>query len=375
MLKSIRQLKNIKGKRVLVRVDFNVTIENGKVLDDFRIKKALPTILFLKEKGAKIILLSHIGSDGKESLKIAAKILQKHVPVRFVGSVFGNEVFDSIEKMKAGDVILLENLRSEPGETGNTSSFARGISRMGDMYVNDAFPVSHRAHASIVSLPKLLPSYAGFQFEEEIKNLEGASKNPKHPFLFILGGAKFETKIPLIKKYLNIADHVFIGGALANNFFKEEGHEIGLSLADNKNFGLKKLMRNKKLIIPVDVLVKNGNKTETTTPDDVSRTDIIVDIGPKSVALVESLIRESKAVLWNGPMGNYEKGFGKATENILKTLAKTKTESIVGGGDTVALISKLKLDKKLSFVSTGGGASLEFLAKGTLPGIEALRKS
>jgi phosphoglycerate kinase len=335
-MKSLKTLKNLKGKTALVRVDFNVPIRGGKILDDFRIKKALPTIKFLQKKGAKIILISHLGKESGQTLKPVIKYL---------------------DKLKLKNVVLMENLRLNKGEENNSSVFAKQLSRLGDIYVNDAFPVCHREHASIVGVPKYLPSYAGFQLENEVKNLKMA-EHPTHPFLFILGGAKFETKIPLIKKFLNKADGVFIGGALMNNFFKEKGIDVGKSLIDNKKFGLKKLMNNKKLILPIDVVIKNQS---------------FVDIGEKTTDLLIGLIKRSKFVLMNGPMGNYEKGFGKATEKILKAMAQSKAKVIIGGGDTVALVSKLKLEKKFFFVSSGGGATLEFLSKGTLPGIKALR--
>ena len=335
-MKSITQLKNLKGKIALVRVDFNVPIRGGKILDDFRIKKALPTIKFLQKKGAKIILISHLGKESGRTLKPVMKYLAK---------------------LRLKNVVLMENLRLNKGEESNSPVFAKQLSRLGDIYVNDAFPVCHREHASIVGLPKYLPSYAGFQLEEEVKNLKMA-EHPAHPFLFILGGAKFETKIPLINKFLKKSDGVFIGGALMNNFFKEKGIDIGKSLVDKKNFGLKKLMKNKKLILPVDVVIKNK---------------AFMDIGEKTTDLLIGLIKRSKFVLMNGPMGNYEKGFGQATEKILKALAKSKAKVIIGGGDTVAIVSKLKLEKKFFFVSSGGGATLEFLSRGTLPGIKALR--
>jgi phosphoglycerate kinase len=335
-MRSIREIKNLKGKTALVRVDFNVPIRGGKILDDFRIKCAMPTIKFLLGKGAKIILISHLGKESGPTLKPVMKYL---------------------DKLKLKNVVLMENLRQNPGEEKNSPAFARQLSRLGDIYVNDAFPVCHRAHASIVGVPKYLPSYAGFQLEAEVKHLKMA-EHPAHPFLFILGGAKFETKIPLIKKFLKKADAVFVGGALMNNFFKESGMDVGKSVVDRKNFGLKKLIKNEKLFLPVDVVIKDK---------------AFVDIGEETTELLIGLINRSKFVLMNGPMGNYEKGFGRATEQILKALAKSRAKVIIGGGDTVALVSKLKLGKKFFFVSSGGGATLEFLAKGTLPGIEALK--
>ncbi|OGI61148.1 phosphoglycerate kinase [Candidatus Nomurabacteria bacterium RIFCSPHIGHO2_01_FULL_39_9] len=352
-MKSLNQFKNIKDKRVLLRVDFNVPISKGKILDDFRIKQALPTISYLRKKGAKIILLSHLGRSGG-SLKPIAEYLNKFFPVQFGQG-----------KPLPGKVILLENLRQNPGEEKNDLVFAKKLAKLGDVYINEAFSVSHRKQASISQLPKLLPSYFGFQFEREIKNLSSVFK-PKKPMLLILGGAKFETKMPMLKKFIKIADYIFVAGALANNFFKEIGFEVGRSVVDEKNFGLKKLLASGKIFLPIDVVVKKGNKKLIKAQNEVGKDEKIVDIGPTSVKLLEHLIGKSKFVLWNGPLGWYEGGFGGSTERILKFKKLQKNKTIIGGGDTVALVSKLKLDKKLTFVSTGGGAMLEFLSKGKL---------
>ncbi|MDE2030776.1 MAG: phosphoglycerate kinase [Patescibacteria group bacterium] len=373
-MKYLKDIENLSGKKVLVRVDFNVPLKDGKVLDDFRIKKAVPTILYLHKKGAIVILLSHIGEDGKESLSPVVPKLKKYVPsVKFIPtSIFSDETEKIIKDSKKGDILLLENLRSETGEKNNSPSFARALSRYGDIYVNDAFSVSHRQHASIVGITKHLEGYAGIQFAKEIENLSSAF-NPEHPFLFILGGAKFETKIPLIKKFLRDADNVFIGGAIANDFFKARGYEVGTSLVGDSNFQIQSLMKHKNLLIPSDVETAKGSKHNFVKADEVSPDEDIVDIGPKSIETLKNLIEKSKFILWNGPLGKYETGFGGATETILKIISKTKVKSIIGGGDTVALISKLKLEDKLGFVSTGGGATLDFLVKGTLPGIKALK--
>jgi phosphoglycerate kinase len=369
-MKSIEKIKNIKGKIVLVRVDFNVPIKNGKVEDDFRIKKALPTIKFLQKRGAKIVLMSHLGKEGGSLLSVSLA-LNKLVKTKFVPDIFGKEACDAIFRMKNKDIILLENLRNDKGEQGADKNFAKNLAQLGDYYVNEAFSVSHRKSASIVLLPKLLPAYAGLQLEKEVKNLSHAFKKPKHPFLFILGGAKFSTKMPLIEKYLKLADHVFIGGALANNFLKARGYEVGKSLVDDTK-GIKKILKNKKLILPTDVIVSNGKKLLNKNANKVGKDEIILDIGSQSVKILETCIKKSKLVLWNGPLGKYEAGGGGATKKILKIVAGSKTESIIGGGDTVALISEMKMENKFTFVSTGGGATLDFLANGTLPGIKAL---
>ena len=273
---------------------------------------------------------------------------------------------------KKKDIILLENLRRETGEKNNSPSFARALSRYGDVYVNDAFSVSHRPHASIIGITKYLDGYAGFQLEEEIKSLSVAF-NPSHPFLFILGGAKFDTKMPLIKKFLRDADKVLISGALSNDFFKAKGYEVGTSLVEDKNYEIPSLLKHKNLLLPLDLEVAKGSKVRFTKPDGVLPDENIVDVGPQTVELLRDLITKSKFILWNGPLGKYENGFGGATEKVLKIISKSKSQSIIGGGDTVVLISKLKLEDKLGFVSTGGGATLDFLVKGTLPGIKVLK--
>jgi phosphoglycerate kinase len=274
--------------------------------------------------------------------------------------------------MKKGDIVLLENLRRETGEKKNSPSFARALSRYGEIYVNEAFSVSHREHASIIGITKYLPGYAGLQFMLEVENLSKAF-NPAHPFLFILGGAKFDTKIPLIKKYLRSADNIFIGGAIANDFFRAKGYEIGTSLVGASNFQVPLLLKAKNLILPIDVEATKNSKNRFANPSDVLPDECIVDVGPKTIEVLKDLVNKAGFILWNGPLGKYESGFGGATEEVLKIISKSKAKSVIGGGDTTALISKLKIEDKLGFVSTGGGATLDFLSKGTLPGIRVLK--
>lgn len=373
-MKSIKEIDNLKGKRVLVRVDFNVPMKDEKIVDDFRIKAAIPTIEYLQKKGAIVILLAHIGDDGVKSLKGVALRLKKLLSgFTFIESaIFSDETKKNINNLKNGEVALLENIRREPGEKTNSPSFARGLSRFGDIYVNDAFSVSHRVHASTVGIAKCLPSYAGLQMIDEVSHLSKAFV-PKHPFLFILGGSKFETKIPLIKKFLRDADDVFIGGAIANDFLKGKGYEVGTSLVGENNSQIKSFFKSKNLILPTDVVAEKNEKSRITKSNDVIHDECIVDIGKESVSHLKDLIEKAQFILWNGPLGKYESGFGSATEEVLKIISKSKAVSIVGGGDTVSLITKLKLKDKIGFVSTGGGATLDFLAKGTLPGIKILK--
>lgn len=375
-MKSITTLKKLEGKKVLLRTDFNIPLaENGIISPEeaVRVEKSLETIKFLRQAKAKTIIISHIGRDGTQSLEPIAKYLSKKIKVTFLKGHIQDFVHEHIEKMKPGDIVMLENLRQDEGETGNSASFARGLSRLADIYVNDAFAVSHRRNASIVGVPKLLPSYAGLLLQNEVVNLSSIFKKTKKPLLFILGGAKFETKLPLIKKYLKIADTVFVGGALQNNFLKAEGKETGESLIDTKRYNLGSLLRTKKVMLPVDLVVREGNTTRVCAVDDVKKSEYIVDMGPETIKLLQDKIQKAKMILWNGPLGLYEEGFVESTEQIAKAISKTKSLSIVGGGDTVVTIKKLKLEKKIGFVSTGGGAMLEYLEKGKLPGIDALK--
>lgn len=373
-MKSIKDLKNLSGKKIILRADFNVPMKDGKVLDDFRIKKSIPTLIYLQQKGAKIIIISHLGKDGTNSLLPVSQIVKKYIKnFEFIKTpIFSDETEKRIKGMKKGEIILLENLRTETGEMKNSPSFARALSRYGEIFVNEAFPESHREYASIVGVTKYLPGYAGLQFMTEVENLSKVF-NPSHPFLFILGGAKFETKIPLIKKFLRSSDNIFIGGAIANDFFKAKGYEVGVSLVGDGNFQVSALLKSKNLILPIDVIATKNSKNRVTKSSEVNTDENIVDIGPQAIAILKDLIHKARFILWNGPLGKYENGFGGATEEILKTISKCKVGNVIGGGDTIALISKLKIESKLGFVSTGGGAMLEFLAKGTLPGIRALK--
>jgi phosphoglycerate kinase len=300
-------------------------------------------------------------------------VLKKFIKVSFSEKVLGEDVSAKVSSLKDGEVLLLQNVRTEKGEQAKDLNFAKSLAKLADLYVNDAFAVSHREDSSIVLLPKLLSSYAGLQLENEIKELSSVFKKPKHPFLFILGGAKFSTKMPLIKKYIKIADYIFVGGALANDFLKSKGYEVGRSLVDNEDYGIEKLLKNKKILLPKDVLIRdlNGNLFIKKVGE-ISKEDTIIDVGVETEKDVISLVSKSKMILWNGPLGKYEDSGDKATRKILKAITLSKARSIIGGGDTAVLVSEMKIEKKISFVSTGGGATLDFLAKGTLPGIKAL---
>lgn len=369
-MKKITEAGSLKNKYVLLRADLNVPLVDGKVRDDFRISKILPTLIFLQKKGAKTIVISHLGEKGESLMPVAKHLGKKISGVTFVPSIFGEIVLAAREKMKSGEILILENLRTDDGEKSNSTSFAKTLASMGDIFVSDAFSASHRKHSSIVSVPKYLPSFAGLQLSEEIEHLSKCLA-PKHPFMFILGGAKISTKLPLLNVYKNKADTLFVGGAIANDFYKARGYQTGVSLVDESSVP-KNILAAKNILTPIDIITQ---KNEVKLPERILASDKILDAGPASIAMLTDKIASSKMILINGPLGDYEHGFSKATEVLLKNISKSKAMTIVGGGDTVAMVQKLKLEKSFSFVSTGGGAMLEFLAKGSLPGIDALSKN
>ena len=368
MLRTIKDIKDIRGKKILLRLDLNVPIENGNILDDFRIKRSLRTLDYLKDNGAKVVIISHIGKDGTLSLGAIAKSLN----IQLLDLKIDDVLKQKINDLKDGEVVMLENLRKDPREKNNDESFARELSSLADIFVNEAFSSSHRKHASIVSVPKFLPSYFGFLFEEEVVNLSRAF-DPEHPFTFVLGGAKFGTKLPLVKKFLNIADKIFIGGALANNLIKASGGEVGISLVDKDELDLKEILNSPKVFFPKDVVAITGKCNCIKSVEDVSPEDKIVDAGLKFMNSLDDAIFSSKFILWNGPLGITEENFDQASKSLAKSIAISPNAfSIIGGGDTVVIVNELKILERYDFVSTGGGAMLDFLAEGTLPGIEAI---
>lgn len=364
--------QNLKpGTRVLLRLDLNVPLKNGKVGDTFRIEQALRTLQILQKKKVKTIVLSHLG-DAQESLGPVVAILTKKIKhISFAPYVIGDRALHAVDSMKNGDILVLENLRSQPGEEDNAPSFARGLARFGDVFVQDGFAVAHRRHASIVGLPTFLPSVLGPEFQSELKGLEQAL-NPKHPSILIVGGAKFSTKLPMLKKYMKTTDLIILGGALAHNVLKARGVDVGMSLVDTSVPVPTTIAKADNIIVPIDAVTETGDVVDIRH---VGMRDKIVDIGPATVALIAEKTKNAKTVIMNGPLGIYEEGWVGGTKAVLKNLATLKSETIVGGGDTVALVRQLKLDKKINFISTGGGAMLDYLTNSTLPGIEAVKKS
>lgn len=370
-MRTIRDIEQLAGKKVLVRADLNVPIKDGIVTNDYRIKKALPTIEYLRSHGARVILISHLGRDPNESLKPVYEAMQTLTQLSFVPKLLGEEVTGAIANMQNGDVLLLENLRSDAREEGNDEMFGRSLAALADVYVNEAFSASHRTHASIVGVPKYLKGYAGLQFGDEVAHLTQALA-PETPSLCILGGAKFETKEAFIKAVLARYDHVFLGGALANDAFAARNMPVGRSLVSDHPEGLAPILDNEKIMLPVDVTVDGPAGSSVRTPGDVRADEAILDAGPETVTELGRYIMHAKTILWNGPVGNFENGFSMQTESIARLVADSTARSYVGGGDTEAAIEKLGIAQHFTFVSTGGGAMLDFLVDGELPGIDAL---
>lgn len=360
MITTINKLKDdaVKGKKVLVRVDFNVPIKDGAVADDYRIERAMPTIEYLRKCGAKVLLISHIETKDVDepTLRPVFTHLSQKLPLSFIEDCFSDDARQGVDMLEDGEIILFENIRRYEGEKKNDPDFAKKLAELADLYVNDAFAVCHREHASVVGVPKYLPSYAGLLLADEIKHLKINNETP-HPFLFILGGAKFETKLPLIEKFLEKADNMFIGGALANDLLKLKGVDVKDSLVSTSNISLDHLVSNPKILMPKH-MVWDGDK--------------IMDAGLEDVAALKPFIMSAKYILWNGPLGDYEKGFKEGTIALSRLIGESEAKSVVGGGDTLASIKELGLMDQFTFISTGGGAMLEFLLKGTLVAVEAL---
>ena len=390
MKKTIRDV-DVKGKRVLMRVDFNVPLDDSlNITDDIRIRAALPTIKYVLDKGAKVILMSHLGRpDGKVVEKMRLAPVAKRLgdllgkPVTMLKDCIGDDVKKAVAAMKPGDVVLLENLRFHPEEEANDANFAKELASLGDIFVNDAFGTAHRAHASTEGVTKYLPSLAGFLLEKEIEYLGSAVDAPKRPFVAILGGAKVKDKIKVIDNLLNKVDAILIGGGMAYTFLKAKGRTIGASKLDKDGFDTAKAAldkaakKNIPILLPVDNVI--GDKFDANANTKVVGEDIPdgwmgLDIGPKTVKLFEDKLKDAKTVVWNGPLGVFEMDkFAKGTEEIAKFLSNSKgATTIIGGGDTAAAMSKFKVDSKMSHISTGGGASLEYLEGRGLPGIDAL---
>jgi phosphoglycerate kinase len=377
-----------KGKRVLVRVDFNVPLENGKVTDDTRIRAALPTLKSLLKRGGALILCSHLGRpkgdpDPQYSLRPVAEYLGSLIdaPVSFAEDCIGIKAESASEALKPGEVLVLENTRFHPGETKNDPEMSRQLASLADIYVNDAFGSAHRAHASTEGIARHLPAVAGLLMEKEIRYLGAALADPRRPFVAILGGAKVSDKIEVIENLLTKADKLLIGGGMANTFFAAQGHDMADSLVEAEALETAKGLLDKgssKLMLPTDFVIADAfdasAEKKTIPAGEVPAGWRVLDIGPESIRAFSAEIDGAGTVVWNGPMGVFEmKPFAEGTFALARALADSEADTIVGGGDSAAAIQQSGLAEKITHISTGGGASLEMLEGKTLPGLAALQ--
>ena len=385
--------ENFAGKRVIVRVDFNVPMDGGRVADDTRIRRAIPTIKKLVDDGAKVILMTHLGrpsGSGFEpefSLQPAAMKLSDIIglPVIFSTDTTGSGAIEKIDSLGNGEILVLENLRFDSREKKNDEAFASELASMADAYVNDAFGTAHRAHASTAGIASFLPSYAGYLMQEEVETIEGMLDNPKRPFVAVLGGSKVSDKIKVIENLIDKANTIIVGGAMCFTFLKAQGANVGASLVeddwvDKCTDMLAKAKENDcALLLPVDVVcaseIKAGVQTKICNAFDIDGDLMGLDIGPKTIENYKKAISEAKSVFWNGPMGVFEiEDFAAGTKAVAEAMAKNlEADTLIGGGDSVAAVNKFGLSDKMSFISTGGGASMELVQGDKLPGVEALK--
>ncbi len=387
-IRTLSRLKNLQGKTVFLRVDYNVAVVKGKIQDDYRLQASLPTIDFLRSRGARLIIASHLGDpQGKVkeeySLKPAAIHLRKllKAPVKFIGAVRGARVKAAASRLGVGEILMLDNLRFEEGELTDDQDFAKELASLADIYVNDAFAVSHRRQASVAAIKNFLPAYAGLLVEQEVRALNKVLQ-PKKPLTVVMGGAKISTKAPLIAKLYSKADTILLGGGLANNFFKYQGREIGLSLFDKDSvaFVKKYFIRNKlksKIILPLDVVVRDKKGcVRVSTPGDVKKNEAIFDIGPATIGLYAKYINRAQTLVWNGPLGKFEENsFKQGTLSIARLIAarsQGRAYGLVGGGETVAALNLTKMSEYVDWVSTAGGAMLSYLGGEKMPGLEKI---
>ena len=388
--RSVRDL-DVQGKKVLVRVDFNVPVKDGEVTDDTRISRALPTIRYLLSEGARPILISHLGRpkgepDPKYAMDPVARRLQELLgePVLKLDAAVGPEVEEALEDWDGRGVVLLENSRFYPGETKNDPDLSEQLASLADLYVDDAFGAAHRAHATTVGVAERLPAAAGLLLEEEVDYLDGVLEDPERPFAAILGGAKVSDKLGVIESLFKVADTLLIGGAMCFTFFRAQGYEIGRSLVEDDYLQeARRLMdeAGEKLVLPVDVVVADAMEEsveiETVGVEEIPSEKMGLDIGPRTVELFADHISGAKTIFWNGPMGVFEiEAFAKGTEGVARAVAAASAEggatSVVGGGDSVAAVRKLGLEDEMSHISTGGGASLEYVEGKELPGVAVI---
>lgn len=389
--KTIKDIPQIKGKTIFLRVEFNVSLSNGKIANDIRIVEALPTINYLLNRGAKLVLACHLGRpkgivDPKYSLEPVARRVEELIKkkVHLVSNFWEEKALKEVEEQKDANIILLENLRFHKGEQQNDKKLSRHLAKMAELYVNDAFGATHRAHASIVGVPEYLPSFAGFLLDKEISIISSALEKPKKPFVVVIGGAKTPEKIGVIEKLLDIGDTVLLGGAISNTFLAAWGFGMGRSLIDHEMIEMARVLfwktsrQHSALMLPLDVVISDAErklKPKIVPYNEVNNDAVIYDIGPQTCKMYREIMKKAKTIIWNGPMGLFEDPrFSEGTECVLKTLSECKdATTIIGGGDTLTTIHDQKYLQKFTHVSTGGGAMLEFLRYGTLPGIDVLQ--
>lgn len=389
-INSIRNLKSLKDKKVLLRVDFNVPIENGKIKDDYRIVSGLETIKYLLDKKAKIIIIGHLGdpknsNDKNCSLKPVALRLKKllNMSVKFIPAIEPEKISAALSKSSGDEIVFLENLRFNSGEKSNDIKFAKFLASLADIYVNDAFSVCHRKQASISAITKYITSYAGLLLERELIALNKVLK-PKKPMIAVMGGAKISTKAPLITKLHGQAEKILIGGALATSIVKFLGYEVGKSFCDDKiGSSLEKKIKNtqflKKIVLPVDFAVKDKDGAiRICRPDEIKKNESILDIGPDTIGIFDNYIKHAATIVWNGPMGKFEESpFKQGSLSLARSIAsrsKGRAFGLVGGGESVEVLKMSKMDSYIDFISTAGGAMLSFLGGEKLPGLKAIIK-
>jgi phosphoglycerate kinase len=389
-VRTLRDLGNVDGKRVLVRVDFNVPLDGGAVADDMRIRAALPTIEELRRRGARLVLVSHLGrpKDREPSLSLApvAERLGELIdaPVRVAPGVVGDDVRAAVDELDPGDVVLLENVRYEPGETKNDPDFARSLASLADVYVDDAFGAAHRAHASTEGVPRLVPEHAaGLLLEREVRTLLGVLENPARPLVSVLGGAKVSDKIGVIDRFRESADTILIGGAMCFPFLAAQGHSVGDSLCAEEDVELARGILESgstaraSLELPVDLVIGDRFAEDATAREldglDVPDGWMGLDIGPRTASLYGDVIAAAGTVFWNGPMGAFElEPFAAGTRAVAEAVAAAPGTTVVGGGDSAAALERFGLADSVTHLSTGGGATLELIEGKALPGVEAL---
>jgi phosphoglycerate kinase len=384
--KTVKDI-DLKGKRVLMRVDFNVPMQDGKVTDDKRIKASLPTIKYVLDQGASLILMSHLGRpkggpDPEFSLRAAAEVLSSHlgIPVKMAPDTVGPEVEAMARELKPGEVLMLENTRFHKGEEKNDLDLAKQMAALGDVYVNDAFGSAHRAHSSTEGVARFLPAVSGFLMEQELEYLGRAVANPEHPYIAILGGAKISDKILVVETLLSKCDQLIIGGGMANTFLAAKGLNMQDSLVEKDSLETAKSILEKsgdKLVLPVDAVIADKFDAEANTQivdvDKIPAGWRMMDVGPKTLELYKQALSGAKLIVWNGPVGVFEMPkFAEGTFALARLLADSGATTVIGGGDSASAVKKAGVAKQMTHVSTGGGASLEFLEGKELPGVAAL---